>query len=146
LRSGVIKADDVAADLKGRDSGLREGGVALTPAQQRALAENRYPGDDSPPGYESGTVTVTDPNKPSRPPRDESQPLDDAWSRIDRDLDRKETPADKRQAVAALRAASAQGKQIIAEARAKGNADPELVKAGVRLAERITAGMARLNK
>lgn len=91
LREGVIKAADQAADIKGER--LMDGTVPLTPAQQRALAEDKWPDDaEAPPGYEAGQVVVTDPNRPARP-RDEAQPLD-AWSRIDGEgEDRKETPA-----------------------------------------------------
>lgn len=145
MRSGVIRAEDQAADIAGER--VLDGKVPLTPAQQRALAEDRYPGEDVPPGYAAGTVVVIDPNKPARP-RDESQPLEDAWNRIDADAAAAEASGDSDKAAraAVLRAAARQGKEIVARAQANGTANTETIKAGVKLAEKIAAGMKALNK
>lgn len=82
LYTGTISAEDQQADIAGERP--LTGRVPLTPAQQRALDEDRYPGDEAPPGYEAGTAVVSAEltGKPTRPPRDETRP-DDAWERID---------------------------------------------------------------
>jgi hypothetical protein len=77
---GRIKAEDIAAALAERPGGLRPGATALTPAQARRQVENKWVGEDLPPGYERGTAVVTDGRPVTR--RDESQPLD-VWDRLD---------------------------------------------------------------
>ncbi len=77
---GHIKAEDIAAALAAQDGGLRPGATALTPAQARRQAEDRWAGEELPPGYERGTAVVTDGRPVTH--RDESQPLD-VWDRLD---------------------------------------------------------------
>src|SRR4051812_41947457 len=146
LVSGVIRAEDQAADIKGERT--LDGTVPLTPVQQRRLAEDKWPDDaEAPPGYEAGTVVVTNPNKPSGPPRDESQPLEDAWNRIDTDAAAAESSGndDIAARAAVLRAASQQGKEMLQRARANGTANNETIRAGMQLAEKIAAGVKRLH-
>jgi hypothetical protein len=144
LVTGVIRAEDQAADIRGER--VLDGKVPLTPAQKRALDANEWPDDaEPPPGYEAGKVIVTDPNKPSRP-RDETKPLEDAWNRIDSDAAAAESSGDSDKAAraAVLRAASRQGREMLERARANGTADNETIRAGMKLAENIAAGMRRL--
>jgi hypothetical protein len=146
LVTGVIRAEDQAADIRGER--VLDGKVPLTPSQKRALDENRWPDDaEAAPGYEAGNVVVTDPNKPSRPPRDETQPLEDAWNRIDADAAAAESSGngDVAARAAVLRAAAVQGKAMMERARANGTSSPETIKAGMKLAEKIAAGVKRLN-
>jgi hypothetical protein len=83
LVSGVVKAEDQRADIAGPSGGLRPGATKPTPAQARARAEDRYVGEELPPGYERGTAVVSpELTGAPRPHRDESQP-DAAWSRLD---------------------------------------------------------------
>jgi hypothetical protein len=146
LYEGVIRAEDQQADIAGERA--LDGKVPLTPAQQRALAEDKYPGDEAPPGYEAGRVVVTDPHKPSRPPRDETQPLEDAWNRIDSDAAAAESSGngDVAARAAVLREASRRGKEMLQRAQANGTADATTIKAGMQLAEKIAKGVKALQK
>lgn len=145
LVSGVVKAEDQQADIAGER--VLDGKVPLTPAQQRALDEDRYPGDEAPPGYEAGKVVVNDPHKPSRP-RDETKPLEDAWNRIDSDAAAAEASgnSDVAARAAVLREASRRGKAMMERAQANGTATPETIQAGIKLAEKIAAGVKALQK
>lgn len=87
LVSGTIKAEDQQAEIAGERP--LSGKVPLTPAQQRAIAEDRWPDDaEPPPGYEAGTAVV-DPRGSAGPthappPPDPTQPHS-IWDRLDGD-------------------------------------------------------------
>lgn len=89
LVSGTIKAEDQQAEIAGERP--LSGKVPLTPAQQRAIAEDRWPDDaEPPPGYEAGIVVVSDDPRRAAgpthtpPPPDPTQPHS-IWDRIDGD-------------------------------------------------------------
>lgn len=115
LVTGTIKAEDAAAEIAGER--VLTDRAPLTPAQQRAKAEDKYVGEDVPPGYESGVAIVSDnPHRPAGsrtpPPSDGAEPLS-AWDRLDAAADK----LDSTDAAAVSEAAAALRRDVGAHAR-----------------------------
>jgi hypothetical protein len=141
----------------------REGKVPDSPAQARLRSEGRDKEADAlarddyavtilspseqfeawgspelaaPPGSPDGTPVPLPPPK-SEAARQARKPVEGGPASD-------EAPAGE-EAAQALRVAAAEGKRLVAEARARGDASPETIRAGMRLAEKIARGLQRLN-
>jgi hypothetical protein len=135
-----------------------------TPNQARRAMSDDWRGDDlDPPDFERSVVT--DPEAIARAyglrPEDfdaaplgsqpEGQPIAQARRpRIERPAYPEDgsaepsAPVNPEDAALALQAATGEAKRLLAEARATGNPDPETLRAGMKLAERLARGLAKL--